>query len=218
MAENKKSFVLYADLINVVRKLPDDKKGQLFTLILEYVNDLNPITDDLLLEIAFEPIKMQLKRDLKTWESIREKRAEAGKLGGRPKKQTKAKKANGFFDNQTKAKKAVTVTVNDTVNEINNNKAKAFFVADANLNEIEYRMYFFNVIKQKQSSRDVLFMQNKIDLSLRNDLWSDFMTNAIMESPQIENDNHAWNCFKRFVKENAKKYQEKKQSEFKGFE
>ena len=79
---------------------------------MAYVNDDNPTTDDLLLEVAFEPIKQQFKRDLNKWEAIKEKRSEAGKLGGRPKKQTKAKKANGFLEKQTKAKKAVNVNVN----------------------------------------------------------------------------------------------------------
>ena len=207
MAENKKSFILYADLISVVKKLPDEKKGQLFQMILDYVNDLNPITDDILIDIAFEPIKLQLKRDLKNWESIREKRSEAGKLGGRPKKQTEAKKPNALFEKQTKAKKAVTVNVTDTVNDINNNKPKSFFVVDADRDLKEYRKYFYDLIKSKQNSRDTLLMQNKIDLTKRNELWESFILNAISETPQIEDEKHAWNCFKKFIKDNAKQYQ-----------
>ena len=52
MAENKKSFLLYCDLIHTVKKLPDDKSGQLFKHILSYVNDESPITDDLLINIS----------------------------------------------------------------------------------------------------------------------------------------------------------------------
>ena len=81
MAKGKKSFILYCDLINVVNKLPDEKAGQLFKHVLEYVNDLNPQTDDLLLSVAFEPIKAALKRDLAQWEGERNKRSEAGKAG-----------------------------------------------------------------------------------------------------------------------------------------
>jgi hypothetical protein len=115
MAEGKKSFVLYTDLIHVIRKLPNEQRGKLFLHLLEYVNDTNPVTDDILVEIAFEPIRLQLKRDLKEWEEIRQKRVESGKLGGRPKseeKQDKAKKANGFSEKQSEAKKPVNVTVN----------------------------------------------------------------------------------------------------------
>lgn len=128
--ENKKSFILYADLIKVVEKLPDEIAGKLFKIVLRYVNDLEVYVDDILLEIAFEPIKNQLKRDLKKWENLKIKRSNAGKLGGRPKKEInqsteneqnkELKKPNAFFDNQTKAKKAVNVNDNVTVN-VNDN-------------------------------------------------------------------------------------------------
>ena len=114
MAENKKSFVLYCDLLHTVEKLPDEVAGKLFKLILEYVNDKNPDTDDVLLSVAFEPIKRQLKRDLKDWEEIKHKRAEAGRKGG---KATQSKfKQNQAKLKQSQANQAVTVTVTDTVN------------------------------------------------------------------------------------------------------
>lgn len=86
MAENKKSFILYCDIIHTVKKLPKDKQADLFVHILEYVNDMNPITDDFVVEIAFEPIKQALKRDLLKYEKIRQRNAENGKTGGRHKK------------------------------------------------------------------------------------------------------------------------------------
>ena len=81
MAENKKSFILYADLLHTVKKLPDEKAGKLLKHILEYVNDNNPITDDMLVDIVFEPIKQQLKRDLNKWEGNKTTKSNAGKLG-----------------------------------------------------------------------------------------------------------------------------------------
>jgi hypothetical protein len=68
MAQDKSSFLLYCDIIHTVNKLPDEKAGRLFKHILAYVNDQNPDTDDLLIELAFEPIKQALKRDLKKYE------------------------------------------------------------------------------------------------------------------------------------------------------
>lgn len=120
MAENKKGFVLYADQKSMFDKLPDEIAGKLIKHIFSYVCDENkPIeSTDLILQIAFEPIKTQLKRDLQKWEEVREKRKQAGLQGGRPKSienQTEAKKSNGFFDKQTEAKKAVIVNVNDKV-------------------------------------------------------------------------------------------------------
>jgi len=87
MAENKKSFILYADLNHTLEKVPDDVAGRLFKIILEYVNDNNPVIEnDLLLEVLFEPIKQTLKRDLQRWEQFRSKQSENGKKGGRPTK------------------------------------------------------------------------------------------------------------------------------------
>ena len=80
--ENKKSFILYSDIINIVEKLSDEIAGKLFKLILDYVNDKNPKTDDLLLQIAFEPIKQALKRDLIKWKNTSAIRSSMGKLGG----------------------------------------------------------------------------------------------------------------------------------------
>lgn len=111
MAEGKKSFILYADLIHTVKRMPHDKAGALFKTILEYVNDENPVLDDLLLEIAFEPIKQQLKRDLRKFEEFKVKQSENGKLGGRPKK-GKPKNPSLFL----KSQKSLNDNVNDSVN------------------------------------------------------------------------------------------------------
>jgi hypothetical protein len=110
MAENKKSFILYADIISTIEKLTDDQSGKLFKIILQYVNDLNPEVDDLLLQIAFEPIKQQLKRDLKKWDIYHNKQVVNGKMGGRPKTQ----KTQAFYE---KPKKAANVNANANVND-----------------------------------------------------------------------------------------------------
>ena len=81
MAEDKKSFLMYCDLIHTIKKMPDEKAGLLFKHLLSYVNDENPITDDLLIELTFEPIKQQLKRDLNKWESEIIKKGDSGALG-----------------------------------------------------------------------------------------------------------------------------------------
>ena len=73
MAKDKKSFLLYADQQSVFNQLPDEIAGQLIKHIFSYVNDENPISDNLIINIAFEPIRLQLKRDLQKYESIRER-------------------------------------------------------------------------------------------------------------------------------------------------
>jgi hypothetical protein len=97
MAENKKSFLLYTDVHHTVKKLTDEQAGILFKHILSYVNDENPVLSDFILEIAFEPIKQSLKRDLKRYESICLRNKENGQKGGRPKQ--KPKKPSGLNGN-----------------------------------------------------------------------------------------------------------------------
>ena len=81
MAKDKKSFILYVDQKDLFKKLPDEIAGKLIKHIYSYVSDENPESDDLIIEIAFEPIKQQLKRDLKLFEEKRVKRSEAGLAG-----------------------------------------------------------------------------------------------------------------------------------------
>ena len=122
MAENKKSFILYTDQSGVFNQLPDEIAGKLIKHIFAYVNDENPITDDLIINIAFEPIKQSLKRDLKRYEQYVEKQSVNGAKGGRPKKAIETQITQAFFDKPKKADSvSVNVNVNDNVNVINNN-------------------------------------------------------------------------------------------------
>lgn len=121
MAEGKKSFILYADLKNTVEHLSDQKAGVLLKTILSYVNDENPEVTDVLVKIAFEPVKQQLKRDLGHWESIKVKRSNAGKISAEIKKakstnSTHVKSVEHNSTNSTVNDNVnVTVNVNDTV-------------------------------------------------------------------------------------------------------
>ena len=79
MAKEKNSFLLYCDIIHTVLKLNDEQAGKLFKHLLKYVNDQNPTPEDIVTEIAFEPIKQSLKRDLIKYEGIRERNSENAK-------------------------------------------------------------------------------------------------------------------------------------------
>jgi uncharacterized phage protein (TIGR02220 family) len=79
MAKEKNSFLLYCDIIHTVEKLDDVQAGKLFKHLLKYVNDQDPTPENALVEIAFEPIKQSLKRDLIKYESIRERNSENAK-------------------------------------------------------------------------------------------------------------------------------------------
>ena len=116
MARGKKSFVLYADLLNSVEHLTDEELGQLFKHILLYVNDKNPVMEDRLLLTAWKPIERSLKDDLKKWEKQLKQRSEAGKKSAESRK----RKLTSVNDRQQASTDSVTVSVSDSVsvNEI----------------------------------------------------------------------------------------------------
>ena len=132
--EDKKSFLLYTDLVHTVKKLPNEQAGELFKHILSYVNDENPTTNNTIIELVFEPIKQQLKRDLRRWESIAEKRREAGRVGGLKSGETRrieaneANEASALKTKQTKQSQAnEAVNVNGNVNgNVKNNINNVF--------------------------------------------------------------------------------------------
>jgi hypothetical protein len=124
MAKDKKSFILYTDQSGVFNQLPDEIAGKLIKHIFAYVNDENPISDDLIINIAFEPIKQSLKRDLKRYEEYVDKQSVNGAKGGRPKKPTETQITQAFFE---KPKKADSDSVSDSVNDnVNKRKRKVF--------------------------------------------------------------------------------------------
>jgi uncharacterized phage protein (TIGR02220 family) len=110
MAQNKKSFLLYVDLIHTIEKLNDEQAGKLFKHVLRYVNDKNPESDQFT-EVVFEPIKQTLKRDLEKYEGIRQRNSENAK------KRWDATACDRIPEMPTLTKNADSVSVND--NDIN---------------------------------------------------------------------------------------------------
>lgn len=123
MAKEKKSFILYADLINSIDHLTNEEKGILFTHLLEYVNDKNPVLEDRVILSAWKPIQLQLKRDLVKFEEVKAKRSEAGKRSA----EVRALKSTEQTPTNSTSVESVqhcstNPTVNDTVNEnVNDN-------------------------------------------------------------------------------------------------
>jgi len=134
MAEGKKTFIFYSDWINMVREMPDKESGMLLKHILSYVNDENPKTDNILVKMAFGHMRPLIKSDLKRWESIRNKRKQAGAKGGK-KRQANAKEMLA----NAKQVQAVNVNVNvynSYIEELRNHfksNAKYFYKQFPNL-------------------------------------------------------------------------------------
>ena len=114
MAKDKKSFLLYVDLIHTIEKLTDEQAGKLFKHVLRYVNDKNPESDQFT-EVVFEPIKQTLKRDLEKYEGIRQRNSENAK------KRWDATACERIPEMPTLTKNADSDSVSVSVNDINNN-------------------------------------------------------------------------------------------------
>ena len=123
MAENKKSFVLYSDQRTIIDMLPDELAGKLLKHIYAYVNDDNPINENPMVNLAFEPIKLQLKRDLIKWSETRIGRSKGG-LASAEARRNKSEQALTNSTNVNSVQQTLTnstVNVNANVNVINNN-------------------------------------------------------------------------------------------------
>lgn len=127
----KESFLLYTKYAENIEMLTMEQRGILFTAIMNYAAEKDLPEMDGMVKMAFSFIRVQMDADTEKYNDVCRKRAEAGKMGGRPKKEEKdekangfsddVKKANGFLEKQTKAKKPDNdneyVNVNDNVNE-----------------------------------------------------------------------------------------------------
>jgi hypothetical protein len=141
MAKDKKGFILYADQKELFEQLPDDKAGQLIKFIMKYVNDEDPSTDDLIINLAFTPIKQQLKRDLQKFEQTKVNRSIAGKAG-----------ADKRWQNVTNDSKRIP-TIAKIADNVNVNVNDKVIVSIA-----ERKMNFANqlAIYKKDYSKDIL--------------------------------------------------------------
>ena len=117
MDEGKKSVILYTEWAQPLKTLSLEDKGRIFDAILSYSETgETPHFDSAAAEMAFSFIRLRPDANAKKWTDVRQKRREAGRLGG---KQRQANQANAAFAKQNKqsqANQAVNVNVNANVN------------------------------------------------------------------------------------------------------
>ena len=135
MAENKKSVLLYCDIIHTVKSLSDEEAGKLFKHYLDYINDLNPVSDRLT-ELLFEPIKQNLKRDLKKWESKSLKNSDNAKKRWDANAYERIKTDANYADKVT-VKVKDKVTVKDKVKDIKLEITSNVFLTDIEFEKIK---------------------------------------------------------------------------------
>ena len=103
---NRKSFILHSDSLEVLDKLSDEQAGKIFKAIKIYQKTGEIVALDFALEIAFLPFLNQFKRDLENYQKTCEARRLAGSIGGKQKlanaSKSKQKVAN-LADNDSKS-------------------------------------------------------------------------------------------------------------------
>lgn len=81
--ENKKIVLVYCNWKSWIDEMTAEQAGLFIKWFFEYINDQEPkMPEDPIVRMGCKIAKDQLKTDLKKWLDIREKRIEAGRLGG----------------------------------------------------------------------------------------------------------------------------------------
>ncbi len=75
------SFVLYTSIREVLEELTDEQKGKLFQAIIDYECGEQLDIPDMVVKMAFIPIRQMLDRNNEKWTEEKKKRSEAGKKG-----------------------------------------------------------------------------------------------------------------------------------------
>ena len=96
--------MLYTEYEQAFSELEPEEQGALIMAIFSYVRtgEVVPLSGGSAMAFLF--IRSQLDRDWEKYDEIREKRAEAGRKGG---KQTQANRANAYIAKQTQAKQGM---------------------------------------------------------------------------------------------------------------
>lgn len=106
----RNSFILYTEYEEQIEMLNDEQAATFLRAVFAYASGKDLPEMDGMTAMLFSMVKRRMDRDQEKYEEVAEKRAEAGRKGGRPRseekanafdeKQTKAKKSNGFFEKQ----------------------------------------------------------------------------------------------------------------------
>ena len=194
MAENKKSFILYADQIHLFESLSDDEAGRVIKHLFRYVNDLNPELPDRTTQLIFEPIKQQLKRDLETW-----KKSISGKSEGGKKSAEMRKKLKEMQDELDKFKILQDTSTNSTVN-VNDN-------VNVNVNDDYYivngKIEKGNVVDWYLKTQPIIFEAElmKLNLSGQRERIISAFRNRFINGSSFNDYKHITNSFRKHIEE-----------------
>jgi hypothetical protein len=140
----KESFVLYTGQYIAIKSLSLEAKGELLDALYRYVIDGTvPSFTTPEIKMAFNFIRIQIDRDQQKYITICEKRAMAGKRGGRP----KTKKTNALKKSKAKQEKLGNPD-NDTDND-NDNDTDNIYIKKTKKENLEKK--FIEIVKDFNS-------------------------------------------------------------------
>lgn len=196
MAENKKSFILYADQIHLFESLSDNEAGKVIKHLFRYVNDLNPELPDRTTQLIFEPIKQQLKRDLETWKKSISGKSEGGKKSAEMRKKLKEMqdeldKFKILQDTSTNS----TVNVNDNVN-VNVNVNDDYYIVNGKIEK-------GNVVDWYLKTQPIIFEAElmKLNLSGQRERIISAFRNRFINGSSFNDYKHITNSFRKHIEE-----------------
>ena len=183
MAENKKSVIVYVDWATTFDSLSDEEAGRLIKHFFDYVRDLNPEPIDRITQIAFEPIKQSLKRDLIKYEQKRTQWSDAGK------RSAEVRTANKTQQTLTDVKivqppltvstvsdsVSVSVSVNDSVIVLSKDKTEFSEILSPHVLElgIEKDSFFSYWTEKSKNGKERWECEKFFDISRRVKTWLD---------------------------------------------
>jgi len=182
MAENKKSFIAYADWKGMFEALPDEIAGKLIKHVFAYVNDENPITDNFIINALFEQIKSTLKRDLVKWESQREQRSLAGKISA----ERRSTKSNERSTTVNETVRNPTVSVNVSVNDNDTVNDKMIYKT---INHLSITFSDFEKLKKEFNEKDILDCFDRIENYKENTKYTSLFLTSKQWLQKQKNDN-----------------------------
>ena len=186
----RSSFVFYGDWWDVLQELPEKEYTRVSKAIFMYAFS-GVVPDDPMVKAITGLMRSAIDRDLEKWQSIREKRIEAGREGGKAKakqkvangSKAKQKVANGSKAKHTLANQAVNVNVNVNDNVINKESTNV-------PKKDELSLPPKNTLTQKQETMLKRKAEFKAELSQFADRYSKDMLNDFYEYWTEPNKSH----------------------------
>lgn len=177
MENNKKSFILHLDSLDVLDDLDDKNIAELFKAIRDY--NINGETNlEGIMKAVFNPFKNQFDRDFEKYNGIVERNKLNGSKGGRPSKKKnieEPKKPNGLFKEPKKAD-SDSDSDSDSVSD------------NENVNESDILLK-----KETKNNKRFSFKKNLVEYGFREDLVDDWL--QVRKTKKATNTETAFNAF-----------------------